>query len=305
MIGNPAIGVPGQPWGANEREQWRALQTRRRSYDDDVVARVGMLRHDLETITYGRIEYGQDAYDLCALRSRDADPALPVVLVTGGVHGYETSGVEGALAFVEQYADVYAGRICLLVVPCVSPWAYERIHRWNFDAIDPNRSFRGNGLAREANALLDLTRAASGNYLMHIDLHETTNSDNTQFGPELSARKGEVFTACNIPDGFYVVADRQDPQLGFQNAIISAVEQVTHIAAPDARGEIFGSPAIGRGVVIYDSIRLGLCMGVTAAPFRTTTEVYPDSDRTTPDICVQAQIVAVCSALNFALAATN
>jgi hypothetical protein len=35
-----------------------------------------------------------------------------------------------------------AGRINLLVAPCVSPWAYERIQRWNAHAVDPNRSFR-------------------------------------------------------------------------------------------------------------------------------------------------------------------
>ncbi len=27
-----------------------------------------------------------------------------------------------------------------MVVPCVSPWAYEVVHRWNPRAIDPNRS---------------------------------------------------------------------------------------------------------------------------------------------------------------------
>ena len=68
-----------------------------------------------------------------------------VALVTGGVHGYETSGVLGALQFVEQHAADYAGRINLLVIPCVSPWGYERIHRWNAHAIDPNRSFRDDG----------------------------------------------------------------------------------------------------------------------------------------------------------------
>jgi peptide deformylase len=64
---------------------------------------------------------------------------LPTVLITGGVHGYETSGVHGALHFADAHAERYAGRANLLVVPCVSPWAYERIQRWNFDAIDPNR----------------------------------------------------------------------------------------------------------------------------------------------------------------------
>ena len=46
-----------------------------------------------------------------------------------------------ALQFLDQHADTYAGRINLIVAPCVSPWGYERIQRWNPDAIDPNRSF--------------------------------------------------------------------------------------------------------------------------------------------------------------------
>ena len=43
-------------------------------------------------------------------RSRAATGATscPCVLVTGGVHGYETSGVHGALQFVERHAADYA-----------------------------------------------------------------------------------------------------------------------------------------------------------------------------------------------------
>jgi hypothetical protein len=37
--------------------------------------------------------------------------------------------------------------------------------------------------------------------------------------------------------------------------------------------------------------------------FKTTTEVYPDSPRTTPEACVQAQCVAVEAAIRYVLAA--
>ena len=47
----------------------------------------------------------------------------PSVLVTGGVHGYETSGVQGALAFLETEAQRYADRFNICVAPCVSPWS--------------------------------------------------------------------------------------------------------------------------------------------------------------------------------------
>ena len=49
-------------------------------------------------------------------------------------------------------------------------------------------------------------------------------------------------------------------------------------------------------------IELGLCAGITAAPYKCTTEVYPDSPRATPAQCNAAQVAAVRAALDFALA---
>jgi len=40
-------------------------------------------------------------------------------------------------------------------------------------------------------------------------------------------------------------------------------------------------------------------MGMTQAPFATTTEFYPDSPRTTPAVCIEAQMAAVSGALAF------
>ena len=301
MAFDPSIGVPGKPWGEAELDRWRSLQTAQRSYAKDVVSRIDALGDRFERVTYGRIEYGADAYDLYAFACGGADPALPTALVTGGVHGYETSGVMGALTFLEQSAAAYAGRVNLLVAPCVSPWAYERINRWNYDAIDPNRNFRPDGPAREATALIEWVRSAASDYLLHIDLHETTDSDETEFRLALSARDGVAFEPGTIPDGFYLVADSEDPQLAFQQAVISAVGQVTHIAPADDRGEIIGSPVIAQGVIAYPLAQLALCPSITNARFKTTTEVYPDSPRVSPEDCVRAQVTATCAALDFAL----
>ncbi len=304
MVTASPIGILGTPWGDSERAQWRATQPRQRSYKADVVAPVEALSDRFERIAYGEITYADDVYPLYALRSRVIDAALTNILVTGGVHGYETSGVLGALAFLDEVAEDYAGRANLLVVPCVSPWAYERINRWNYDAIDPNRNFRSDG-PQEATRLIDLVRSFAGNYLLHIDLHETTDSDRTQFGPALSARDGTVFKDGEIPDGFYLVADSADPQLNFQRAVIAAVEQVTHIAPADAKGEIIGSPVIAHGIIEYPLSELGLCPSITNARFKTTTEVYPDSPRATPEICVRAQVTATRAALDHALGRKN
>ena len=296
------VGTAGVPWGADELDQWRSRQSRLRRYDVDVVPRIDALAGRYEKIAYGALDYAGQQYALLALRDRHFDPALPAALLTGGVHGYETSGVLGALEFLETCAVDYAGKVNLLAVPCVSPWAYERINRWNYDAVDPNRNFRADGPAREAAALIELVRSEEGPFLLHIDLHETTDSDESEFGPARAARDGKIFEPGVIPDGFYLVDDSENPQPLFQQSIISAVERVTHIAPPDAKGEIIGSTVVAHGVIEYPLKELGLCPSITGSRYTKTTEVYPDSPRTTRDECVRAQVAAVRAALDFALA---
>ncbi len=296
------IGTPGQPWGPAEVAQWRSLQLQQRSYEDDVVRVIDGMRERFDVVEYGRLDYGVDAYPLLAVRTRDWRDELPCVLVTGGVHGYETSGVLGALQFIARHAAHYAGRVNLVVAPCVSPWGYERIQRWNAEAIDPNRSFRADSPVQEAAALMRLVAPFRDRVVLHVDLHETTDSDEAEFRPALAARDGLAYEPGAIPDGFYLVDDSAKPQPHFQQAVIAAVARVTHIAPADARGEIIGSPVLSQGVIQYPLKRLGLCAGVTDAPYTTTTEVYPDSPRTTPGQCNDAQVVAVCAAIDYVLA---
>ncbi|MCI1709973.1 MAG: M14 family metallocarboxypeptidase [Chiayiivirga sp.] len=298
------IGTPGQAWGDAERAEWRSRQRKCRSHAYEVVAVIDTLRARFDVQCYGEIDYPPDgSYPLLAIRNRDWSDDLPVVLVTGGVHGYETSGVHGALLFLQQHASGYAGRVNLLVVPCVSPWAYERIHRWNASAIDPNRSFREPSPAPESAALMRLVAPLRGRFLVHIDLHETTDSDESEFRPALAARDGKVYEPDTIPDGFYLVDDADNPQPAFQSAIIAAVAQVTHIAPADAEGKIIGSAVIAPGVIEYPFVKLGLCAGISGARYTTTTEVYPDSPRATPAQCNAAQATAVCAAIEHALSA--
>jgi hypothetical protein len=295
------IGAPGVPWGDAERAAWLSRQVRHRSYRDDVVSAIERLSVRFDVEEYGQLSYPPDQYRLFAIRSRYWRDELPVVLVTGGVHGYETSGVHGGLQFLDRHAADYAGRINLIVAPCVSPWAYERIHRWNAQAIDPNRSFREDGPAEESAALMRLVGPLRGRFLLHIDLHETTDTDESEFRPALAARDGKTFEPGVIPDGFYLVDDSENPQPAFQQAIIAAVGKVTHIAPADASGQIIGSDVVAPGVIQYAMRRLGLCAGITGARYTTTTEVYPDSPRTTPEQCNAAQVAAICAAMEFVL----
>jgi len=293
------IGTPGVAWGAPERARWLARQRKLRSFTDEVETRIERLAERFDVQEYGQLDYPPDHYRLLALRNRGWRDELTGVLVTGVVHDYETSGVHGALQFLEQRAADYP--INLLTVPCVSPWAYERVQRWNADAVDPNRSFKEGTTAAESAALLRLVAPLRGRFLVHVDLHETTDSDESEFRPALAARDGKPFEPGLIPDGFYVVDDSENPQRQFQRAIIEAVARITHIAPADHKDEIIGSPVISPGVIDYPLQKLGLCAGITGARYTTTTEVYPDSSRATPEQCNAAQVAACCAAIEFAL----
>jgi hypothetical protein len=296
------IGTPGIPWGTPEVATWLSRQTVKRSYEADVLRVVDALRSRYDVVQYGRLEYHPRNYPLFAIKSRAWNDALPCALVTGGVHGYETSGVHGALQFIDRHGASYEGRINLAVAPCVSPWAYEVIHRWNVDAIDPNRSFRDDSPAAESAALMRFVAPFRDRVLVHVDLHETTDSDESEFRPALAARDGVVHAPGEIPDGFYLVDDSERPQPEFQQAVIAAVAAITHIAPSDRRGEIIGSPVVAPGVIQYPLKHLGLCASITNAPYKTTTEVYPDSPRATPTQCKSAQTAAVRAAFDYALA---
>lgn len=299
------IGVPGQPWGSAEKLEWFAAQSITRSYHDEVVARIHGLDESFGVDQYGSLQLDADRYPLLAVTVTSSDPDAPWVLITGGVHGYETSGVQGALEFLHTTANSYLDRANLLVAPCVSPWGYETINRWNPNCLDPNRSFGPDSPSEEAAALMALLDRHPHDFLMHMDLHETTDTDESEFRPSAAARDGEAYEPGLIPDGFYTVGDTPNPQPDFQAAIIAGVQTVTHIAPADDDGQIIGSDVTQPGVINYPFVELGLCAGVTGARFTTTTEVYPDSPKATAQICIDAQVAAVVGGLDFALGANG
>lgn len=294
------IGTSGQPWSAAERATWLNAQRVRRSYREEVLDALEGLEGPFELHRYGALSVDPARYPLLAVHG-PRTPGAPWALVTGGVHGYETSGVQGALAFLAGEAERYHGRVNLVVAPCVSPWGYEVIHRWNPDAVDPNRSFVPNSPAEESRALMNHVRRLDVNFTLHIDLHETTDTDESEFRPALAARDGKVFEPGYIPDGFYLVGDSARPEPAFQGRIIAAVSAVTHIAPADPDGKLIGCDILQPGVIAYPYRQLGLCPSLTDARFVTTTEVYPDSPSATPDQCNEAQVAAVRAALDYAL----
>jgi hypothetical protein len=275
-------------------------QVKRRDFHDNVGGPVHALARRFAVVQYGVLGVSGHSLPLLGLRTRTWRPDRPVALITGGVHGYETSGVHGALRFAQEYAAVHEDRWNLVIAPCVSPWGYETVNRWNPDALDPNRSFVTDSPAAEARFLQAWIAAQGLSPALHIDLHETTDTDHTEFRPALAARDGKPLKSGPIPDGFYTVGPTERPELAFQEAVIASVAKVTHIAEPDEHGTLIGVPLSRPGVILYDARPLGLCMGMTDAPLATTTEVYPDSARTTAEDCIAAQVAAVSGALGFA-----
>ncbi|MGL6260827.1 M14 family metallopeptidase [Vibrio sp. WXL103] len=294
------IGVAGQPWGEKERREWLDSRKVQRLYQDEVVPKIRALSELFTVEQYGALSYDPERFPLLCLKSKHWDESKPTVVVTGGVHGYETSGVHGALLFAERDAARYEAQFNFIIAPCVSPWGYEVINRWNPNAVDPNRSFYADSPAEESAALRALV--GSIDVLAHFDLHETTDSDQTEFRPAKAARDGLVDIEANIPDGFYTVGDTENPQPDFQKAVIDSVRQVTHIAPADQNGQIIGSDVVQEGVILYPMVELGLCGGVTNCQFGTTTEVYPDSAKVTDDECNQAQVAAIVGGLDYLIA---
>ncbi|GAL15683.1 hypothetical protein JCM19233_6705 [Vibrio astriarenae] len=291
------IGVAGQPWGEEEKEAWLDSRKVHRLYQEEVVPKIHALADRFEVCQYGALSYEETRFPLLCLKSKQWDESKSIVVVTGGVHGYETSGVHGALLFAEQFAAQYEAAFNFIIAPCVSPWGYEVINRWNPKAVDPNRSFYENSPAEESAAVRELVKDLD--VLAHFDLHETTDSDETEFRPALAARDGKEYIEGMIPDGFYTVGDTENPQPEFQKAIIDSVRKVTHIAPADDKNQIIGADVVQEGVILYPMVELGLCGGVTNCQFGTTTEVYPDSEKVTDDECNRAQVAAIVGGLDY------
>jgi len=296
---NYPIGVYGQKWGGNEVAKWREIQVIKRSYQHDVLTQIQAIDDHLITMQYGELSYGLIKYPLYALKSKHWCNDRPTILVTGGVHGYETSGVHGAIRFAKDAIKKYINQYNFVVIPCVSPWGYETINRWNPDAIDPNRSFYPQSPAQESALVIDFIDSLDMAFAAHIDLHETTNTDNTEFRPALAARDAIEQKQWDIPDGFYLVGDTTKPVDNFQRAIIDKVRRVTHIAPADPQQRLIGEPITQFGVINYAARELGLCMGMTDSPYVTTTEVYPDSLLVDDENCIQAQVAAICGMIEY------
>ena len=58
--------------------------------------------------------------------------------------------------------------------------------------MDPNRSFYSPSPCDEAGTVVDMIKEMNLKWLMHVDLHETTDSDFSEFIPAKAARDGVI-----------------------------------------------------------------------------------------------------------------
>lgn len=288
-------------WNEEEKENWFKEQVIKRSYLEEVVTKIKALEDRFDVIQYGALPYDEDKYPLYLIKSKGFSDTKKTILVTGGVHGYETSGVHGALGFLDKEALSYTEHFNIVVTPCINPWGYETINRWNPKTVDPNRSFIEDGPAPECNLVMAAIADLAVEIFAHFDLHETTDTDNTVFRPALEKRDGIPQEVWDIPDGFYLVGDSENPTPEFQKAIINSVRSVTHIAPSDENGKIIGVTLEQEGVINYPIKKLNLCASFSNAKFCTTTEVYPDSPKVSEVDCVNAQVAAIVGGLDYIL----
>lgn len=265
----------GVPWGEAEKRDWLSKQKIQRSYQNEVVTRLQRLPPGIFTVEqYGSITYDVGEYPLYKVTAGDLRNGNDNILITGGVHGYETSGVTGSLTFLEERAESYLKDFNFAVYPCISPWGFETINRWNPKALDPNRHFKRWGQqAQECVAMMDSVESLRAGFTFSSDLHETTDSD-IEFRRLLAERDGEEEPNSYIPNGFYMLADTDDPDSLFASKIIETVRKVTPIATDTI---ILGYRNEG-GIIKAPDLK-NLCMNFSKIFARDviTTEIYPEN----------------------------
>lgn len=225
------IGTYGIPWGDSEREKWLKLQVIQREYKVEVLNKLDAIKskNTFDIEQYGSLS-GSDRYPLFTVKTRNWSDDKKCVLVTGGVHGYETSGVQGALRFIESEMEKYSEDFNIMVCPCVSPWGYETINRWNRASLDPNRGFTGmNTTTEECKAVIAYIKEKQLDFDVHFDLHETTNTDETTFRPALAERDGKTDSVSDpIPDGKCLCTSWQCMHIGPCHCSVVVCEYLAH-----------------------------------------------------------------------------
>ena len=99
------IGTLGQKWDAADKKQWFAAANNTSvRIKMRLLVKLMLYLRILILCNMGRCQLMNSATHYFALKSKHWQSDKSTVLVSGGVHGYETSGVQGALRFLENEA---------------------------------------------------------------------------------------------------------------------------------------------------------------------------------------------------------
>jgi hypothetical protein len=96
------------------------------------------------------------------------------ILISGGIHGDEPSGVETICAFLEhKLYKSFLNRWEFTLLPCINPSGFEAGTRNNQDDIDLNRKFREDQVPREVALVKNILDQP---YDLDMELHEDVDS---------------------------------------------------------------------------------------------------------------------------------
>lgn len=303
-----------RPWDADQIADWYGevmSAGKIRDYHADVYSRLAKLPANTNFVeVYGDINTPEQSYEALRVTVGDLRNGKPNILITAGVHGYEPSGIEASIRFLEEDAPRLSDKFNFLVYPCISPWAYEYDQRWNPSAEDVNRNFSYSlhiASIDECSTFMNSLDRMRSDFACAIDLHETNDKDirfrqlrADRFATELSPNFE------HIPQGAYVILTdsksdwKNKMNLDFGNAIMNRIADISPIApdqvimdVPNNHGVLLAPPADG----------LTRTFLADQARYVAVTEIYPDHPDMGAEKTVQAQLASIHGAIDYLLAA--
>jgi hypothetical protein len=278
-----------------------------RNYEADIIARLERLPANTNIVeSYGEIYTPHGIYVSKRVTVGDLGNGKPNILITAGVHGYEPSGVEAAMRFLEKDAQRLSDKFNFVVFPCISPWAFEYDQRWNWQAEDVNRNFsRAENILQidECVTFMNAIERSTAHYACAIDLHETNDKD-ILFRQLRAERFGKPLSKDykHIPQGAYLILTdmksdwKNELQKEFGHAVMNRVADHSLIAADEILMDV---PNQG-GIVLAPATE-GLTRSFLAqhARYVAVTEIYPDHVTMGPEKAVQTQLAAIHGALEY------
>lgn len=294
-------------WDSSRLRDWREQTLAKGKIRDyrDVFSRITSVPDNTHSIeTYGEAS----GHPLLRISVGDTRNGNPNLLIIGGVHGYEPSGVEAAMQFAEEIAPSLSGEFNSVIYPCVSPWSYEYDQRWNEDGEDPNSLFSRKLVSTKpyVHRTMDIAECRhfmtsmeqhNINFACAVDGHETSDRD-----IELRLLRAERFDEPlapdwqSIPQGYYLIMTQGNSekenalQLSLGRRVIDAVAKTS----PIAPGETIMNGKINHGGIIFSPPAEGLLRTYLQKHAQSVfvTEVYPDHAEMDFSRAVQAQIAS-------------